>query len=509
MGSVDADRKLLIIGLDGATWRVIHPLIKKGQLPNLNRLIQEGTSGNLRSLEPMISAMLWTTISSGKLPDKHGVRDFAVSSKAVRCKRLWNIFEQQALTVGVYGHMITWPPDPVKGFIVPGSFAMGPETHPPDLAFVRKLTMDETSETKRRYTKYMKYGWQALRTGARSATLWKMAGHLAREWAGHLDPVMNPYWKRLLKLRLDVDVFCHLCRKYNPHFSFFYTHLLDFCQHLFWKFMDPAVFPDVDDEDVVRYGTVIQEAYRQVDRAVGRILATMGDGTNVMVISDHGGQAASGGQEGSALTIKTERLLRLLGLWEQVRAVNIGFKLYLCPKGQQSQEKARIIELFQGIVEQETKAQIFQVIPMEYSYLRIQIPDDTIQQLRGSTVRIGEVLCPFEEIVDLSPSRVSGNHHPDGICILWGKSIKTSARLREASILDVTPTALMLMNLPVARDMDGRVLDEAITEHVLQSQPITYRESYENGAALPQEEAEDGPMPEELAKKLRALGYLG
>jgi predicted AlkP superfamily phosphohydrolase/phosphomutase len=312
------DEKLIIIGLDGATWKIIDPLVQKGQLPNLARLIREGASGNLRSLDPMISTMLWTTISSGKLPDKHGIRDFAVSSKAVRCKRIWDILAQQGLTVGVYGHMITWPPDPIQGFMVPGSFAMGSETHPPDLSFLRKLTLDETSGGKRHYAEYLGYGWKALKKGVSPRTLFQMAVHLTKETLGNMDPLSDFYRKRLLKLRLDREVFLHLCRKFKPHLAYFYTHLLDSTQHLFWKYMEPDNFTNIAEHDVTRYGQFIFEAYREADKSLGQILSALGSDTTVIVVSDHGGEALSCSVEESAVTIKTENLLKKLGLWGQV-----------------------------------------------------------------------------------------------------------------------------------------------------------------------------------------------
>ena len=75
------NQKILLFGMDGATWRIMQPMFEQGRLPNLQRLCKIGTSGVLQSLEPMISPAIWTSIASGKLPDKHGVWDFVVSSK--------------------------------------------------------------------------------------------------------------------------------------------------------------------------------------------------------------------------------------------------------------------------------------------------------------------------------------------------------------------------------------------------------------------------------------------
>jgi hypothetical protein len=501
--------KLAIIGLDGASWNIIDPMMKKGQLPHLSRLAGEGARGDLRSLSPMISTMLWTSISSGKLPDKHGVRDFAVSSQAVRCKRIWDILAEQDMTVGIYGHMITWPPEPVKGFMVPGSFAMGPETHPPDLSFLRKLTMDESSGEKRRLLEYMGYGWKALQKGVGFGTLGQMAGHFVRESLGRVDPLTDFFTKRLLKLRLDREVFGRLYRQHRPHLAYFYTHLIDSSQHLFWKYMEPDAFRDVADEDVVRYRDFIPQAYREADRTVGRIVSRLDENTAVLIVSDHGGEALSCDEEGFAVTIKTENLLKMMGLWEQVRAINIGFELYLCPLREDPELSEGVKRRFQEIVIEGTDIPVFQVTPIDYSYLQVLVEYSKVDRLKNAAIRVGQTVTTFEEIAEISLGKMSGCHHPHGICILWGPSVKAGARLEDAGLLDVTPTALMLMGLPVARDMDGRPLVEAAQESFLRAHPVTYVETYERQGDPSPEAGSDASMPPELMEKLKALGYLG
>jgi predicted AlkP superfamily phosphohydrolase/phosphomutase len=500
--------KLIIVGLDGATWGVMDEMFQQGKLPNLSRLVQEGASGTLRSLEPMISTMLWTCISSGKLPDEHGVLDFAVSSRAVKCKRLWDIFAQQGFSVGVYGHLITWPPDPVEGFIVPGTFALGPETHPPELAFIRKLSMEEASGGKRGGLAYLGYGLKALRNGVRLPTMWRISAQLAREMVASSDPLMNFYRKRLLKLHLDSDVFGHLCRKYRPQFAYFYTHLLDSSQHLFWKYMEPEAFGAVDKKDVDRYGHVVQEAYQEADTAVGRILDAMGPETAVMVVSDHGAQAVANSAEGSAWSIKTENLLKTLGLWEKVRAVNIGFALYLSPRQENPAARERVIDLLQKVAAERSGEQVFTVTPMEHSFIKVQLQEADIKRLQGAMIQVGGTRCAFEDIVEISSGRVSGTHHPEGICILWGRPVRKGFRIQQANLLDVAPTALMLMGLPVAHDMTGRPLKEAVTDRFLADQPLRYQRTYEEKKEPAEEDSAEVTMPEELVKQLKALGYM-
>jgi predicted AlkP superfamily phosphohydrolase/phosphomutase len=83
--------------------------------------------------------------------------------------------------------------------------------------------------------------------------------------------------------------------------------------------------------------------------------------------------------------------------------------------------------------------------------------------------------------------RVSGTHAgaPDGLLIAAGDGIRSGATLRNASVLDVAPTILYLMGLPIARDMEGRVLTEMLEEGFLRAHPVAFIPSYESLAVTP------------------------
>ena len=73
--------RVLLIGVDAATWTVMRPLIDAGRLPTFKKLVSEGWSGTLRSMEPTVSPAIWTTIATGKVPDQHGIHGFVVESQ--------------------------------------------------------------------------------------------------------------------------------------------------------------------------------------------------------------------------------------------------------------------------------------------------------------------------------------------------------------------------------------------------------------------------------------------
>ena len=82
------NQKTLLIGLDGATWKIINPLIEKGKLPNIKSLMDNGSHGILMSDEKMVSPSVWTSILTGKNPQKHGILDFMTMQNKLKAKRI-------------------------------------------------------------------------------------------------------------------------------------------------------------------------------------------------------------------------------------------------------------------------------------------------------------------------------------------------------------------------------------------------------------------------------------
>jgi hypothetical protein len=135
--------RLLIIGWDAADWKVMDPLLREGQLPNLWRLIRAGTRGNLASMDPKLSPILWTTIATGKTADKHGILNFlepdadgrsirVSSSTTRRVKALWNILSQSGRRSLVVNWYASHPAEPIDGVMVSNLFQEGAPPAPKD-----------------------------------------------------------------------------------------------------------------------------------------------------------------------------------------------------------------------------------------------------------------------------------------------------------------------------------------------------------------------------------------
>src|ERR1043166_5584682 len=140
--------KVLIIGLDGATWRVLEPWARAGRLPHLAALMARGSWGPLRSTVPALTPPAWSSLITGRNPGAHGVFAFRrlapgryetaglASAADLRAPTLWDIAGRAGKQVGVISVPPSYPLRPVNGFVVgcmltpPGE----PFTYPPELA---------------------------------------------------------------------------------------------------------------------------------------------------------------------------------------------------------------------------------------------------------------------------------------------------------------------------------------------------------------------------------------
>lgn len=127
-------KKVLLIGWDAADWKIINPLMDAGKMPALESLVNNGVMGNIATLEPPFSPMLWTSIATGKLADKHGVMGFTepdpegigmkpISNMSRKVKAVWNILTQKNYKTHVLGWWPTHPVEPINGIMISNNYA--------------------------------------------------------------------------------------------------------------------------------------------------------------------------------------------------------------------------------------------------------------------------------------------------------------------------------------------------------------------------------------------------
>jgi tetratricopeptide (TPR) repeat protein len=284
-------RRLLLVGWDAADWKVLSPLIDRAEMPVFTRsLVDNGVIGDIASLEPVLSPLLWNSIATGKTADQHGILGFTevdqasgrvrpVSSTARRSKAFWNILSQNGLRTNVAGWFASHPAEPIRGACVTDAFARGfpagnqpwplfqgtvyPEAHAPVLESLRLRPADIDRETLRLFVPDLESIDRSKpnRLGMLASVLAEcFSTHAAATWL-----MENSAWDCMAVYYIGID-----------HFS-----------HGFMNFHPPAM-EGVDEKEFELYKGVVSGGYRLMDLFLGRLLQLAGPDTTVLVVSDHG-----------------------------------------------------------------------------------------------------------------------------------------------------------------------------------------------------------------------------
>jgi tetratricopeptide (TPR) repeat protein len=308
--------RILLVGLDGADWDVLDPLLRAGRLPRLARLVAGGARGPLRSYDPMISPLLWTTMVTGVGPDVHGVADFQavdaatgrrvpITSRFRRVKSLWNILSDAGADSAFVAWWASYPAEPVRGVQVSNLVAfdaLRPKpagaAAPAGLAFpadyldgVRprlRTAADVAYDEVRALLKVDRAEFEA----ARRDVLEVPAGDEEKE---NRRLAQKPV-SLAISILVGSDNYATIgadlaARRYD--LTGVYFEGIDMMGHRFQHCMPPRMAICAD-ADFARYRDAVTAFYVRQDALLGRVLDAAGSGTTVMVVSDHGFKSGSG-----------------------------------------------------------------------------------------------------------------------------------------------------------------------------------------------------------------------
>ena len=283
-------RKVLLIGWDAADWKVIGPLLDAGKLPNLERLVNSGVMGDLATLSPSLSPMLWTSIATGKRAFKHGICGFTepdpqsgqirpVSNLSRKTRAVWNILNLEGLTCNVVGWWPSHPAEPVRGVMVSNHYprAVAPmdkpwplrpgTIHPQRLAeHLAALRLHPQEVQAADILPFVPKAAEVdQETDKRLASLAKILGECSSVHAAATALVQLEPWDFMAVYYDAIDHFCHAFMRYHP----------------------PRM-NDVSEKDFAIYQDVVAGGYRFHDAMLGVLMGLAGRDVTVMLISDHG-----------------------------------------------------------------------------------------------------------------------------------------------------------------------------------------------------------------------------
>lgn len=509
--------RVVLVGVDGAGWPLLDPLLAEGALPHLAALLRDGGSAELATVEPVNSPTVWTSIATGRSPDVHRIRDFFSTALDRPVPTIFERLAAQGYRVGLYDWLKTWPPQPLPGgFVIPGWTRRDDAVQPPDV-FARA-----GHEPPYRYS---------------NRDLRNRKDYL-RETRRELQQ-KAPQWNALASA-FDLQVGAVT----------FYS--VDALAHRFWLDAFPEQFDGATRAPVPAHRGAIREAAIGIDAALGEIRSALAPEDVLILASDHGFQA--GDPEGRVWTSSLDgplaeqglvpghafrfvgqfyavviRVLpgpfeprealteRLAGLLRDAHSLE-GEALYTVdvldgrerPPGHERtlwnrlrQWGVRTFVRWAFQVDFDTDAHAYVIARSDPDVLDPLWPD-------GSVVFAGRER-PLREI--LYAESFTGAHHPTAAFAAAGGPIRARAARGALSVLDLAPLVAYLAGAPIPDDLEGRLPEEWIDPEWLATHPPRRVPADELPVLTPLSAtppSEGGPAPgeEELLERLRAMGYV-
>lgn len=562
--------RLLIIGFDAATWATVGPLTEQSTLPNLSELIETGSSGSLATFIPTASPAIWTTIATGQSPSKHGIAFrvlqleegsgvqemlSALSSDERRVPALWNIFSEQGIRSAFVGWWSTWPAEEIAGYVVSDKVFdpnLKQTVYPPELyqelkeAGILDVGLPDEQEES---IKAVRSRFRAWSRGVEEGRIkWSGSAPNVPRYFEDLGEKLKAY-RHIMTMDYRTEQITHYLIDKDPSLDvvapyFWYS---DICQHIFWKYWEPNGF-DLDPMELKIFAPLVPAYYQFMDGVIGRLREHVGKPVPTVLVSDHGMESYFTDRYVNEL-FDVETLLEDLGWFtrtegktpdytrstayvkassRQMRLINVSLAgresdgrivpdehastcvalaeslraLRTVPTGMPLFNDVRVLE--EG--ENSYKTGSFAYYVFEQADLAVTINDGIAV---SDSLRVRGRIVPLSRWNRWRPS-ISGQHHkaPPGIFVFQGVPFKRGFRMEGARVHDIMPTVLAMLGMPVAEDLDGRILKEAFHDAFLNENPVSLVETY--GPRIVPVRA-DGAIPsldEDLVEQLRAIGYI-
>jgi len=490
---------VVVVGIDGASWSAIEELWSAGRLPHLHKLAEGGIASQLIPVADA-SPVIWTSMATGVVPERHGITNFVVntemgdipvSSTVRRVPAVWTMASAAHRRVAILGWWASWPAEEVSGVVVSDrplgdvDNAFYPAEFSNEFQMIVEQEVDSSPAPE------------------------------GETRIGRQDRAIAAVARRLVSSDFDLLMV--------------YQRNVDAESHRYWKYFRPQSFESVDRDEVERLGDRIPRAYDAVDRLVGELVAQADPNTTFFVVSDHGFYPLK--RPRRRISIDLDQLLEGMGYlsrtehatdWSRTRAIAWDsppdMRIKMVRLARNDRKPAGAVQ--PGDIEQ-TYADLFEDLTnLLYGsgkpVFRVRAPRNgelarggditAVVQSDGATTEIifnGKVIPAKVRI----GQEISGSHSKatEGIFLAAGPIIEKAFQLESIHSLDITPTLLAAMGLPVARDFDGTAQLGLFQRSFLDRHPpqsISTWGASEQGTPVASE------VDESLIEELKALGYL-
>jgi len=527
--------RVVLFGLDGATYTVLDDLVERGVMPYLGTFFREGSRGILESITPPLTPPAWTTMVTGRSPGHHGIAGFfqygaadsdslqISSSRDVRAETIWSLVNRYGLRAGCLNFVLHAPPPRFDGYVVPGWTPwrwLGRFSRPRGL--VDELARDIPGFD----VKSLAMDFEVERKAVAGAPLDDYESWIQL----HID--RDRQWFQVLERQMQQDPTELVGIVFDG---------VDKLQHLLWPYLDPACVEADDSERGARVRELVWEYYRQIDRFLERTVELAGPESHVLVASDHGFTGSrdilfintwleqqgwltwksSVEEAGESQELEPD-FYRLAAFdMEKTKAFGLTASsngIFIAVRGKRFQSgiapeeyepfRRELIDALHELCDPETGEKLVTAVATREEIFdgpNLELAPDLTLTLRDHSffsVRRGE------KILTKRPA-LTGTHHPDGVFAARGPKIRAGAEVGRLGLLDIAPTIFRCLDLEPLEEFEGRPADEAFVSGVSGAAAPARAQA---AAGKAQDDLVEGDEPEEedeeLLERLKALGYI-
>lgn len=518
----------LMLALDGATYTILEPLMANGTMPFFKQLCDTGARGVLMSTDHPLTPPAFTTMITGRGPGNHGLLDFIkgeddgdqvfftlYDARDNRCETLWSIANRLNRKVMALNFVMSTPVTPVCGYIVPGMTHwkhLRRHMHPPE--FFEKLKAQPWFDAKVMCWDFDHMEKAITAKPEMSSSEW-VRDHIARE----------RQWFQVMRFLMKKDPADLMAIVFDG---------VDKVQHVCWDLMDPSTRPANPDAEQQETLALIRQYFSELDGFVRELVELAGPRAQTFIVSDHGFGPFY-------LTVRLNQFLHEQGLlfWKEgettdAEGLNLDWQrtVAYCPTqssngifirvadapgkpgvaaDQVPEIRARLIAALRELRDPANGQPIVKDILTREQHFAgpggRRAPDLTLVLVDHGFVNTS----PGARVVERKP-QVKGTHYPEGVFIANGAGIRKGVALPKLAMVDVAPTLLHSLGLPVPSNLEGRVAESAFEAEWLVENPIEKgppaREEADTAPGAPAAEPTSEDAKKEVYEQLRALGYI-
>jgi predicted AlkP superfamily phosphohydrolase/phosphomutase len=545
--------KIFCIGLDGATFDVIKPFVAQGKLPTIHKLMERGAWSELRSVVPPVTASAWSSFMTGKNPAAHGLFDFMrrrddsydlvpVSARERDGKAVWDLIGEAGKRVIVMNVPVTWPPAPVNGVLITGMLTPRDTPHytyPPEIADELRAAIGE----------YIIYSDEVYSQG-RGDIFLRALKYSAEQRVRAAEYLLDHYPADFFMLVFpETDTVSHglwwaydathhehdpaRAEKFRDGILEIYQHLDALIGRLLARLesSDAVILMSDHGHGPVRHFLYVnnflaQRGYlrfkptltSQLKRVAFQLGLTPRFVYGVLLAIGLGKLRRTLDKRRAGRGLLKRFFLSFSDVdWTRTRAYSIGYigEVHINLKGREPQgivergaeyERLRdqLIGDLRALTLPDGAPLIEHIWKKEEIYRGAHLdaaPDILFLPRNLETIAFGDFEFGSNKVLEKSFG-VSSSHRMNGIFIASGAGIRNIGEFRGAQLIDLAPTLLHLLGLPVPRDVDGRVLTEILTD----ARTVEYGGTSEGRATTSEGYTEE--EEQEVLERLADLGYI-